>query len=126
MKQFTVDNQTQNIIGKSFTGETGNGRYDVVFFRFDADTNVRTFFSPKYVPLNNRDVIKQLYSIGFDKKSDACCTINDDFMSSSIFDNKSSFKINRYKMWAGYCFSNSETGLASFSLSAYVMRLVFR
>ncbi|MBC8234288.1 T9SS type A sorting domain-containing protein [bacterium] len=33
--EVTVDNQTQNIIGKSFTGETGDGRYDVIFFSFD-------------------------------------------------------------------------------------------
>ena len=93
-----------------------------LFFRFDADDNVRTVFSPRYVPLDNIQVIKHLYSIGFDKKADVRANIDDDFMSLSIFEG--SFKINRDQMRNGFCFSNSETGLASFSLSAYVMRLV--
>ena len=95
-----------------------------LLFRFNAEANVRTVFSPKYIKLDNRDIIKQLYALGYDKKSDARCTIDDDFMSLSIFDDKSSFKINGDQMRNGYCFSNSETGLASFTLSAYVMRLV--
>ena len=95
-----------------------------LFFRFDADDNVRTVFSTRYVPLDNRNVIKHLYSMGFDKKTDARCTIDDDFMSLSIFDEKSSFKINGDLMRNGYCFSNSETGLASFSLAAFLYRLV--
>ena len=55
-----------------------------LFFRFDAEDNVRTVFSPKYIKLDNRDIIKQLYALGYDKKSDARCTIDDDFMSLSI------------------------------------------
>jgi hypothetical protein len=93
-----------------------------LFFRFDAEDNVRTVFSPRYVPLDNRNVIKNLYSMGFDKKTETRCTIDDDFMSLSIFEG--SFKINRDQMMNGYCFSNSETGLASFSLSAFLYRLV--
>jgi hypothetical protein len=58
----------------------------------------------------------------FDKKTEARCTIDDDFMSLSILD--SSFKINRDQMRSGFSFSNSETGLASFSLSAFMFRLV--
>ena len=95
-----------------------------LFFRFDAEDNVRTVFSPRYVPLDNRHIIKNLYTLGFDKKENVRAIIDDDFMSLSIFDDKSSFKINGDQMRNGYCFSNSETGLASFSLSAYVMRLV--
>jgi hypothetical protein len=95
-----------------------------LFFRFDAEDNVRTVFSTRYVPLDNRNVIKYLYSMGFDKKTDARCTIDDNFMSLSIFDDKSSFKINGDQMRNGYCFSNSETGLASFSLAAFLYRLV--
>jgi len=95
-----------------------------LFFRFDAEDNVRTVFSPRYVPLDNKQIIKQLYALGYDKKSDARCTIDDDFMSLSIFDDKSSFKINGDQMRGGHTYSNSETGLASFSLSAFIFRLV--
>jgi hypothetical protein len=95
-----------------------------LFFRFDAEDNVRTVFSPRYVPLDNKQIIKQLYALGYDKKSDARCTIDDDFMSLSIFDDKSSFKINDDQMRGGHTYSNSETGLASFSLAAFIFRLV--
>ena len=93
-----------------------------LFFRFDAEDNVRTVFSPRYVPLDNKQIIKQLYALGYDKKTDVRCNIDDNFMSLSILD--SSFKINRDQMRSGYCFSNSETGLASFSLAAFCWRLV--
>ncbi|HIE29779.1 TPA: hypothetical protein EYP66_21125 [Candidatus Poribacteria bacterium] len=33
--EVTVENRTRNIIGKSVTGETGDGRYDVVFLSFN-------------------------------------------------------------------------------------------
>jgi hypothetical protein len=95
-----------------------------LFFRFDAEDNVRTVFSPRYVPLDNKQIIKQLYALGYDKKSEARCTIDDDFMSLSIFDDKSSFKINGDQMRGGHIFSNSETGLSSFSLAAFLYRLV--
>jgi hypothetical protein len=95
-----------------------------LFFRFDAEDNVRTVFSPKYIKLDNLQVIKHLYKMGFDKKADARCTIDDDFMSLSIFDDKSSFKINGDQMKGGHTYSNSETGLASFSLAAFLYRLV--
>jgi hypothetical protein len=95
-----------------------------LYFRFDDEDNVRTVFSPKYIKLDNLQVIKHLYKMGFDKKADARCTIDDDFMSLSIFDDKSSFKINGDQMRCGNTYSNSETGLASFSLAAFLYRLV--
>ncbi|MFQ6043154.1 MAG: hypothetical protein ACE5PV_20050, partial [Candidatus Poribacteria bacterium] len=33
--EVTIENRTRNIIGKSVTGETGDGRYDVVFLNFN-------------------------------------------------------------------------------------------
>ena len=95
-----------------------------LFFRFDNADNVRSVFSPRYVKLDNIQVIRNLYSMGFDKSTDTRVRVDDNFMSLSIFDEAKGFKINGNEMRSGTVFNNSETGLSSFSLAAFLYRLV--
>ena len=52
------------------------------------------------------------------------CHHDAEFMLLSIPDGKRSFKINGDKMTPGISISNSEVGLASLSMSAFILRLV--
>jgi len=72
-----------------------------LFFRFDNADNVRSVFSPRYVKLDNIQVIRNLYSMGFDKSTDTRVRVDDNFMSLSIFDEAKGFKINGNEMRSG-------------------------
>jgi hypothetical protein len=52
------------------------------------------------------------------------CHIDSEFMLLSIPDGRHTFKINGDKMTIGIACSNSEVGLASLSISAFILRLV--
>jgi len=94
-----------------------------LYFRFNSENSIRTVFSPKYKKLDNIQVIRNLYSMGFDKKTEVRLNIDDNFMALTLFDEDKGFKINGNEMRKASVFTNSETGLASFTLSALIYTL---
>ncbi|MBA3013086.1 MAG: DUF945 domain-containing protein [Desulfobacula sp.] len=94
-----------------------------LFFRFDGD-DVRAIFTPRYVPVDNFEVFERLDSMGFKPETKVQCSLDDEFMSLSIPDGPKSFDINGDKFIPGISISNSEVGLASLSISAFVLRLL--
>ncbi|MFH2060502.1 MAG: DUF932 domain-containing protein [Pseudomonadota bacterium] len=96
---------------------------DQLFFRFDGN-DVRAIFTPRYVPVDNFEALERLDSMGYKPETKVQCSLDPEFMSLSIPDGKQSFSINGDKFTPGISISNSEVGLASLSISAFVLRLV--
>ena len=94
-----------------------------LFIRFD-DQEVRAIFTPRYKPVDNFEVLARLDEMGYGPDTHVQCHHDAEFMLLSIPDGKRSFKINGDKMTPGISISNSEVGLASLSISAFILRLV--
>jgi hypothetical protein len=94
-----------------------------LFIRF-ADQEVRAIFTPRYKPVDNFEVLARLDEMGYTPDTKVQCHHDAEFMLLSIPDGKRSFKINGDKMTPGISISNSEVGLASLSVSAFILRLV--
>ena len=94
-----------------------------LFVRFDGE-EVRAVFTPRYKPVDNFEVIARLDEMGYNPYTKVQCSLDGEFMLLSIPDSKRSFKIGTDKMTPGLSIGNSEIGLASLSVSAFLLRLV--
>jgi hypothetical protein len=98
-------------------------RNEKLLFRFDGQ-DVRALFTTKYIPVDNFEVCERLDSLGYGPDTEVQCHLDPEFMSLSIPDGKNAFDIDGDKFKPGISISNSEVGLASLSISAFVLRLV--
>jgi hypothetical protein len=96
---------------------------DQLFFRFDG-REVRAIFTPKYKPVDNFEVCERLDSMGYSPDTQVQCSLDPEFMSLSILDGKKAFDVNGDKFKPGISISNSEVGLASLSIAAFILRLI--
>ena len=96
---------------------------DQLFFRFDGQ-EVRAIFTPKYRACDNFEILERLDSMGYGADTRVQCHLDADFMSLSIIDGKRAFNINGDRFRPGISISNSEVGLASLSIAAFVLRLI--
>jgi hypothetical protein len=94
-----------------------------LFVRFDGE-EVRAVFTPRYKPVDNFEVIARLDEMGYTPDTKVQCSLDGEFMLLSIPDGRRQFKINGDRMTPGISISNSEVGLASLSVSAFILRLV--
>jgi hypothetical protein len=94
-----------------------------LFVRFDGE-EVRAVFTPRYKPVDNFEVVARLDEMGYNPDTKVQCSLDGEFMLLSIPDGRRQFKINGDKMMPGLALSNSEVGLASLSVSAFILRLV--
>lgn len=94
-----------------------------LFFRFDG-SEVRAIFTPKYTPVDNFEVMERLDALGYEPETKVQCHLDDAFMVLSIPDEHKGFQVNGEKMTPGIAISNSEVGLASLKISAFILRLV--
>ncbi len=94
-----------------------------LFFRFDGD-EIRAIFTPKYKPVDNFEVLERLDAVGYTPDTPVQCYLDQEFMSLSIPDSRQTFEIDGEKITPGVSISNSEVGLASLSIEAYMLRLV--
>jgi hypothetical protein len=94
-----------------------------LFFRFDGD-DVRAIFTPRYIPTDNMEIMRKLEVLNYNPDTRVQCSLDDEFMSLSIPDGRQTFNINGEKMTPGISLSNSEVGLASLSIAAFMLRLV--
>jgi hypothetical protein len=94
-----------------------------LFFRFDG-REVRAVFTTKYKPINQIDLVMELYAMGYRPETQVQCHLDDSFMSLSIMDGERTFDVNGDRFRPGVSISNSEVGLSSLSISAFLLRLV--
>ena len=97
-------------------------RNEELFFRFDGD-DVRAIFTPRYIPTDNVEVLEKLNTLGYAHETQVQSSLDDNFMMVNIPDGQKSYSINGDRMTPGISVSNSEVGLASLSISAFVLRL---
>jgi hypothetical protein len=100
-----------------------NEKREQLFIRFD-DQEVRAIFTPRYKPVDNFEVLARLDEMGYTPDTKVQCSLDGEFMLLSIPDGRRQFKINGDRMTPGISISNSEVGLASLSVSAFILRLV--
>ena len=94
-----------------------------LFFRFDGE-DVRAIFTPRYIPTDNIEVLEELVGLDYDPATPVHCSLDGEFMCLSIPDGKKTFEITPGdRMTPGVTVSNSEVGLASLSIAAFVLRL---
>jgi hypothetical protein len=94
-----------------------------LFIRFDGK-DVRAIFTPRYKPVDSFEVLARLDEMGYTPDTQVQCSLDAEFMLLSIPDGQHTFKINGDKMIPGISVGNSEVGLASLSISAFILRLV--
>jgi hypothetical protein len=94
-----------------------------LFIRFDGE-EVRAIFTVRYRPMDNFEILARLDEMGYTPDTQVQCHHDAEFMLLSIPNGKRSFKINGDKMTPGIAISNSEVGLASLSVSAFLLRLI--
>lgn len=94
-----------------------------LFFRFDGN-RVRAIFTPRYIPTDNMEVLRKLESLNYHPDTRVQCNLDDEFMSLSIPDGRQTFTIYKERITPGISVSNSEVGLSSLSISAFLLRLV--
>jgi hypothetical protein len=98
-------------------------RNEKLFFRFKGD-DVRAIFTPRYIPTDNLEILDKLKSLDYPMDTKVQSSIDDQFMMVNILDGKQNFIINGERMTPGISLSNSEVGIASLSIAAFVLRLV--
>ncbi len=96
---------------------------DELFFRFDGD-KVRAIFTPRYIPTDNLEVLRKIEALGYHGDTRIQCNLDDEFMSLSIPDGRQTFNVYKERITPGISVSNSEVGLASLSIAAFLLRLV--
>lgn len=94
-----------------------------LFFRFDRN-DVRAIFTPRYIPTDNMEVLRKLESLNYPLDTRVQCNLDSEFMSLSIPDGRQTFNIYKERITPGISVSNSEVGLASLSIAAFLLRLV--
>ncbi|MBF0472535.1 MAG: hypothetical protein HQK91_14430 [Nitrospirae bacterium] len=95
-----------------------------LFFRFDKDA-IRAVFTPRYIPIDNIDILTTIHQIRYYKDTEVQYSMDDEFMVISILDDSDKFGLNNNdELRPGISISNSEVGIAGLSISAYLLRLV--
>jgi len=94
-----------------------------LFLRFNGN-DVRAVFTPRYIPTDNIEVLDKLKSLDYPPDTRVQSYVSDDFMMVNIPDGRQSFTVSGERMTPGISLSNSEVGLASLSIAAFVLRLV--
>ncbi|MGC9327872.1 MAG: DUF932 domain-containing protein [Candidatus Hinthialibacter sp.] len=99
-------------------------RNEHLFFRFDGNA-VRAVFTPRYTPIDHKQVMQRLFESGFHEDMPAQCSLDEEFMLLNIPDREKGFLIQRNdRLEPGIGIANSEVGLSSLTLSAFVLRLI--
>lgn len=97
---------------------------DKLFFRFDAD-KVRAIFTPRYVPVDNFEILTRLEELGYSDEIEVQCHLDEEFLLLNIPDTDGEFVLKGLdRMKTGLSIANSEVGLSALSISAFLLRLV--
>ena len=93
-----------------------------LFCRFNHQS-VRAFFTPRYKPIDNVDIMPRVLN-AFDPELVVELRLNNEIMVLNIPDYGRSFAVLGDPIMPGTHFSNSEVGLASYSCSVFYVRIV--
>ena len=94
------------------------------FVRLDQNA-VRAWFSSRYQPIDNTDILQRLDQLGFGPDTTATSQIDPNFMSLSLSDPERSFTVQKGdEITPGFTISNSEIGLSSLKIEAFFLRLI--
>lgn len=95
-----------------------------LFFRFDGD-EVRAIFTPRYVPIDNLEILQTLFQIGLRPNIAVQVHFDAGMLVLNIPDPQKAFDLpGNDRLMPGLSIANSEVGLSSLSVSAYLLRLV--
>jgi len=121
LNRCDVDLQARNL---NYWVEKQKENSSDLFIRFDG-TDVRAVFSKRYVPIDNTAIIAEMQSLGIADDADVQCYMDDRFMMLNIPSPGKKFALmKKDEMMPGVSISNSEIGLASFAVSAFMLRLI--
>jgi len=99
-------------------------RNDNLFVRFDGN-DIRAIFTPRYKPIDNLQVLDRLYEQGYDDDNKIQCSLDDEFFMLNIPDKEKSFQVRHGdQMEPGISIGNSEVGMSSLTIAAFVLRLI--
>jgi len=99
-------------------------RNEKLFFRFD-DNNVRAVFTPRYTPIDHIQILDRLSENGYNDQTPVQYSLDDEFFLLNIPDREKSFQIKPGdRMEPGISIGNSEVGLSSLTLAAFMLRLI--
>jgi hypothetical protein len=93
-----------------------------LFCRFK-DQNIRAFFTPRYKPINNTEIMERIVD-AFPPDTRVEFRISNEMMLLNIPDHSMAFKILNDRMVPGCHFSNSEVGLVAYSANVFYQRLI--
>jgi len=93
-----------------------------LFCRFN-DQGVRAFFTTRYKPINNNEIMTRVLD-AFPDSTPVEFRLSNDIMVLNIPDHKQRFDVNGDAMVPGSHFANSEVGLVAYSCSVFYQRLV--
>jgi|WetSurMetagenome_2_1015567.scaffolds.fasta_scaffold143825_2 hypothetical protein len=93
-----------------------------LFCRFK-DQNVRAFFTRRYKPIDNTDVMERVAD-AFPLHTRVEFKISNEMLLLNIPDHSMAFKVFHDRMVPGCHFSNSEVGLVAYSCSVFYQRLI--
>ncbi len=100
-------------------------RNEEYFVRLNGADDIRAIFTPRYVPVDNHEIVKRLLEIGYNRDTEVCLSMDDGFMAIDIPDPDSSFLLNgNDRFQHGIKITNSEIGISSLRVEAWVLRLV--
>lgn len=93
-----------------------------LFCRFN-EQNVRAFFTPRYKPIDNIEIMTRVME-AFDPDLEVELRLNNEIMVLNIPDYGRTFAVHGDPIMPGTNFSNSEVGLASYCCSVFYQRIV--
>ncbi len=102
-----------------------NQKEDREFFvRFDGH-EVRAIFTPRYKPMDNFEVLSKLKDFGVNYNTKVQSQVDSNFLSISIPNEEQTFNIARGDLVSpGVSICNSEVGISSLRISAFLLRLL--
>lgn len=93
-----------------------------LFCRFQ-EHNVRAFFTPRYEPIDNTEIMERILG-AFPLSTRVEFRISNEMMLLNIPDHSMAFSIRNEEMVPGTHFCNSEVGFAAYTCSVFYERLV--
>jgi hypothetical protein len=121
LSRCDADLQAHNL---NYWVEKQKAKSSELLLRFDGNA-VRAVLSRKYVPIDNMQVVDEMASLGIQDDADVQCYVDDRFMMLNVPSPEKKFALlKKDEMMPGVSVSNSEVGLASFSVAAFMLRLI--
>ena len=95
------------------------------FCRFNAQRQVRALFTDRYTAIDNREILSKMLGLGFRPEQEVQYMLDEGMMVVKVPEYARSFEVVlRDTIVPGLSFGNSETGLLSFCIECYYLRLV--